>query len=269
MATIRRTDEVKRFLEHLDCQTYRDFELIVVDQNSDGRLVPILESYKEMFPILHLRAEKGLSRARNVGLKHISGDIVAFPDDDCWYGPGLLKQVVQFFDAHPDIDGLTGRVVNEEGRPLGGRWDANFGFINSFNIWRRQRSASTFLRKRVIRKVGDFDEHLGAGSGTFWGSGEETDYLLKALKLGFKIVYDPNLVVYHPQDNATYHKALSYGRGMGYVLRKHRFPFWHLAYWECRSLGGLVLSLLKGNKNKASVYLGNLKGRIQGWWQGK
>ena len=47
LSTINRTDEVRRFLTTLDSQTYRQFELIVVDQNKDGRLLPILKPYAE------------------------------------------------------------------------------------------------------------------------------------------------------------------------------------------------------------------------------
>ena len=85
LATLNRTGEVDYLLKTLDRQTYRNFELIVVDQNADDRLVPLLAPYQANFPILHLQSAKGLSRARNVALEHVSGDIVAFPDDDCAY----------------------------------------------------------------------------------------------------------------------------------------------------------------------------------------
>src|SRR5579864_3540599 len=87
LATVGRLDEVARFLQHLGRQTYRDFELIIVDQNSDDVLERLIRQYQGCFPVLHLRSEPGLSRARNVGLQHFSGDVVAFPDDDCWYAP--------------------------------------------------------------------------------------------------------------------------------------------------------------------------------------
>jgi glycosyltransferase involved in cell wall biosynthesis len=85
LATVGRTQEVARFLDSLARQTYRDFELIVVDQNPDDRLVELLRPFELRFPIIHLRCERGVSRARNLGPKYVSGDIVGFPDDDCWY----------------------------------------------------------------------------------------------------------------------------------------------------------------------------------------
>ncbi|RLB05041.1 MAG: glycosyltransferase family 2 protein [Deltaproteobacteria bacterium] len=270
MATVGRTKEVKRFLEHLDRQTYRDFELIVVDQNPDDRLVPILEAYKKRFPILHLRSERGLSRARNVGLKHISGDVVAFPDDDCWYPPDLLERVARFFREHPDIDVLTGRSVDENGEPSNGRWDNRAGLINQFNIWRRAVSYSIFLKKEVVEKVGGFDESLGVGAGTPWGAGEETDYLLRALERDCYLYYDPEVAVYHPQpvkhhDRKSIAKARTYAAGIGRVLRKHEYPFWFILYSFLRTSVGILLAFAMGHFELARFRWASLKGRVRGW----
>lgn len=271
LATVNRTEEVKRFLEHLDRSQYSNYELIVVDQNPDSRLIPILDTWKGKFPIVHLKSEKGLSRARNVGLRCVKGDIVSFPDDDCWYPPDTLKQVIEFFKQYPNIDGLSGRVVDEKGKGHGGRWKSRSGFIDRFNIWQSQRESAVFLKRRVIDVIGDFDETLGVGAGTPWGSGEGTDYLLRVLEAGFKLFYEPRIVIYHPQEKPVNElsKVLSYSRGMGYVLRKHDYPFWYLVYWELRALAGLLLSLAKGDTISALIYLRAFKGRIQGWRSGK
>jgi len=103
---------VRRFLSSLDSQTHRQFELIVVDQNKDGRLSPILEQYEKKFSIVRCTSKPGLSHARNVGLKCIAGDVVAFPDDECWYPPELLERVAAFLDAHPNVDGVMGRALS-------------------------------------------------------------------------------------------------------------------------------------------------------------
>ena len=45
LGTVSRTTELERFLESLEIQSHRDFELIVVDQNDDDRLIPILDRF--------------------------------------------------------------------------------------------------------------------------------------------------------------------------------------------------------------------------------
>jgi len=275
LATVGRVQDVYRFLESLDAQTYRDFELVVVDQNEDDRLVPILQRFQSHFPICHLRYYgRGLSRARNEGLKSISGDIVAFPDDDCLYPPNLLEKVARWFAEHPERHGLTGRSVTDKATPSSGRWDRAAGDVDRYNVWRRGISFTIFLRKKVVETVGSFDEKLGVGAGTPWGSAEETDYLIRALEAGFRIFYDPTLTITHPDKTpeVSLERVRSYGRGMGYVLRKHSYPMWYVLYYLMRPLGGVVLAAITGRFRKMSYHWNTLLGRLEGYYakgQGK
>ena len=50
------------------------------------------------------------------------------------------------------------------------------------NLWNRAISFTIFLRRDVVEAVGPFDEELGLGSGRPWASGEETDYLIRAVR---------------------------------------------------------------------------------------
>ena len=65
LGTVGRVNDLEIILSSLQAQTYQNFELIVVDQNPDDRLVPILARYKDKFPIFHLRSEMGLSKAKS------------------------------------------------------------------------------------------------------------------------------------------------------------------------------------------------------------
>ncbi len=107
--------DLELFLASLRVQVFQDFELIAVDQNPDERLFPLLAPHAERFPIHHLRTlAGGVSQARNAGLQHAGGDVLAFPDDDCRYPPDLLRRAAEFFAKHPEIGGLAGRLVDEE-----------------------------------------------------------------------------------------------------------------------------------------------------------
>ena len=64
-------------------------------------------------------------------------------------------------------------------------------------------SFTLFLRRDVVARVGPFDERLGLGSGTPWSSGEELDYVLRAIQSGARIVYDPDLTVTHARKRHT------------------------------------------------------------------
>jgi glycosyltransferase involved in cell wall biosynthesis len=256
-------------LASLDAQTHRDFELIVVDQNPDDRLTPLLDSCRERFPILHLRSKPGLSRARNAGLKHATGEVVGFPEDDGWYPPHLLEQVDRFLQEHPDIGGITGRVNDEFGAPFA-RFGRSPGLLSRSNVWQRATSFCIFLRGYVIERVGEFDETLGVGAGTPWGGGEDIDYPLRAIEAGLKIYYDPALVVFHPNPlkdgyQGAVGRAYSYGAGIGRVWRKHEYPVWLVGYYLLRPVGGALLGLAAGRLDKARFHWSAFRGRLRGW----
>src|ERR1035437_10094479 len=93
LCTINRTREVAEFLASLNEEIYKDFELFIVDQNKDDRLQAIRAPYQLYINIKYFKSAPGLSRARNTAIPLISGDILAFPDDDCIYPAILLKEV--------------------------------------------------------------------------------------------------------------------------------------------------------------------------------
>ena len=268
LATKGRVEEVHRFIRSLAHQDYSDLELIVVDQNEDDRLVELLAQAKAHIPIIHVRSESGLSRARNAGMSLSSGDIISFPDDDCWYPDGLLVRVVSDFHECNSIDGLTGRSEDGNGKPSGGKFSRAEGRVDMHSVWKRGISYTIFLRSTVCARVGAFDEQLGVGAQTPFGSGEETDYLIRTIKSGFNIRYLPDLVVFHPT-STSYNKnqcskAFRYGVGMGKVLSKHRYAFLFNVYTVLRPVGGALLSLVLFRKRKASYHFAIARGRICG-----
>jgi glycosyltransferase involved in cell wall biosynthesis len=268
LATLHRTDELARFVDSLNAQDAR-VELIVIDQNKDDRLVPVLARLSGSIVLKHIRSEPGLSKARNVGLRHVTGSIVAFPDDDCWYPEGVLQFVEATFRGREDIDGLTGRSTDGSGAESAGNFSMSAGGVDITNVWSRGISFTIFLRAPAVRMAGLFDETLGVGAGTRFGSGEETDFLISAVKAGARIWYDPRLVVHHPDPVATYdekarRRGYSYGVGMGRVLAKHRYPLRQRLRSIVRPLGGSVIAVLTLRFAKAAYHWNVARGRMEG-----
>jgi glycosyltransferase involved in cell wall biosynthesis len=81
VATRDRTAELGRLLQSIAEQTHPHIEAIIVDQNRDNRLQPIL-GLLPTSRLRYLRAEPGLSHARNIGVANARGEVVGFPDDD-------------------------------------------------------------------------------------------------------------------------------------------------------------------------------------------
>jgi GT2 family glycosyltransferase len=244
VATVDRVDELDRLLASLEAQTHRDFRLIVADQNEDDRVADVLARHPSL-RVERLRAARGLSRARNGALGLLQADTVAFPDDDCVYPPDLLERVAARLAG---LDGVTGR------EPW---WTTESATLTRDNLWNRAISFTIFLRRELVERLGAFDERLGLPS----SSGEEIDYLIRALDSGARIEYDPTLVVEHPRkEHDPAAVGARDGASIGYILRKHRYPPSVVTRMLLRPAAGALR-----HPRHASFHLATLRGRLRGY----
>jgi glycosyltransferase involved in cell wall biosynthesis len=263
LATVDRVDDLRPLLESLDRQTHRSFRLLVVDQNEDDRLDEVLAD--RGLDVVGIKAARGLSSARNAALLQLRADVVAFPDDDCVYPDDVLERVGGRFAAEPSLDGLAGRSADATGHSSPS-WEPDAAQLTRENLWNRAISYAIFLRRAVIEGVGPFDEQLGLGAGTPWSSGEEIDFVIRALDHGARIEYDPDLVVVHaPETRDGRMVGARDGASMGYLLRKHRYPPRTVATMLARPAGGVVVSVLKKDRARAWFHAATLRGRLLGY----
>lgn len=270
VATVNRVVEVDRLLTSLDGQTYKEFEVIIVDQNQDERLAPLFARHPGLV-IKHLRSHPGLSRARNAGLRAATGDIIAIPDDDCWYPEQLLAQVTGWFTSHPEFGIFNVVKRSAENQPVGPRWPVTARKCTRADVWRCAISSAIFMRRSVCDAVGCFNEDLGVGAASKYQSGEETDYVLRALEHGFQMWYEPSLTVHHPPLDSVdrlRRNAYPFALGAGYVLRVHDYPLHVVAGQVVRSLGGATVSLFRGDLARAHAYLLRGAGQLVGYLSG-
>jgi glycosyltransferase involved in cell wall biosynthesis len=227
VTTLGRTTELARLLDSLENQTYKQFETIIVDQNSDDRLVSIIDRYSNLI-IRHVRSARGASHGRNCGLELARGEIVATPDDDCWYPENLLESVWTWFAEHREFDGLFTSIRDENGllQKQRRRGTAPCECDRS-TVWHYGIEFNSFFRKRVIESVGRYDERLGPGAATGFQSGEGGDYFLRVVEHGYRICFEPSFSVYHAfmrEPARELRQAYPYALGTGFVIRKHAYP---------------------------------------------
>ena len=245
MATAGRSEEIDRLIDSLERQTSKAFELIIVDQNPDTRLAPVIQRLSASSTISHkhiVTDRKGLSIARNIAFPHASHEIVGYPDDDCWYEDGVVDKVIEFFEINPDADGVIGRWCEMD-------VDFKEGFLLNPRRWRRLQmglsafSSCLFFRRGLVEKVGGFDERLGVP--LWFNSGEETDLVIRSLDAGARLWHIPDIRVHHPVKSIlegrlddTLKRARGRSRGTGGLYRKH-----HLSLFVIGR--GLLSPLLK------------------------
>lgn len=269
LATYGRKEELKRFFESLKEQTYQNFEVIICDQNPEGFLQDILLEYEHSFRIIHLRSERGLSKARNLGLRYLTGEIVGFPDDDCLYPPSLLMDVLNRFLMDKDLAVLCGLPVNFNNKVTSGKYLSYKTQVNKYKALFAFCSYTMFMKRDVIKKVGHFDETLGLGS-SYYQSAEDLDYGIRAINNSFKVVFDPEIKVFHPEKEEVIGKeqikrSYKYALGTGYVLRKHRYSLLFSVYYISRPLAGFLIGIISMRLKKALWHLAKFIGRLRGY----
>jgi hypothetical protein len=199
------------------------------------------------------------------------GDVIGFPDDDCWYPRGLLASVFSWFESHPEFGGLIVCLRDAEGRPVGPKWPTKACVCTQKSLWKSALTPNGFLRRQVTDAIGLFDVNIGVGAKSRYQAGEDLDYFLRPLEHGYQMWFEPALTVHHP----VYHSVerlrrttYSYALGGAYVVRMHRYPITFFAWLVCLSLGGAALSLCKADLENTRMYLVRVAGQLRGYLWG-
>jgi len=163
--TYNRAEMLPRAIDSVLSQTFRNFELIVVDDGSTDRTADALAAYQDRV-ILLTRPHRGVSAARNQGLTAARGEFIAFLDSDDYWLPEKLTVQVDFFRQHPrsficqteEVWYRRGQRVNpgkKHAKPSGDI------FLSSLELCLVSPSA-VMIRKELFDRVGVFDESLPA-----------------------------------------------------------------------------------------------------------
>ncbi len=263
-ATYNRTREVEKLFESLSHQSYSNFELILVDQNQNNVLDAVVDNFKYSFKIIHLKTSRlGLSYNRNVGLEHVTGNVVGFPDDDCYYSPNVLESAVKKFE-----DDKVKFVLLKATDNLSKETFIQYTnrILSTNDILKLSISFNVFVR---FAKEAKFDEKLGVGA--YYGSGEETDYLWSIVKKKDIGRFAEESCVYHPSNTASTDvgRAYKYGLGFGAIFKKQFLRHRDLSsillfiFYIGRSVGGILFSTHR------SFYYYTFLGRLKGFMQYK
>ncbi len=211
VCTRNRPEHLERCLAAVSRQNYPSYEVLVVDNASDGdQTRNVALKYNTRYVV---EGVVGLSRARNQGLAHSRGEIVAYIDDDAVPEPDWLSCLLEGFSA-PEVMAVTGRVflpVNAnlakyrmhpftspeaptaESSTLDSRMPGWFDRVNFRGLG---IGANMAFRRAALEKLGGFDVRLGR-SAPLKGC-EETYAFFSLISRGYQVAYACRAVVHHP-----------------------------------------------------------------------
>ncbi|MCP4649287.1 MAG: glycosyltransferase family 2 protein [PVC group bacterium] len=186
---------------------YKNYEIILVDNNSKDESVAYV---REKFPkvkIIVNTENLGFAEANNIGYENSKGDLILFLNNDVEIEPDFLGILVQELIGDPNLGGVQPKILlmkeREKLDSVGG-FLTNSGFLYHYGIYKDEKQdkynkkidiysakgACMLFRKKVIEKTGLFDKD-------FFAYFEETDFCHRVWLAGYKIRYVPESRIYH------------------------------------------------------------------------
>lgn len=222
----KRGETFERGLDSVLSQKYENKEIIVVDNHSQDDVKQRIAARKAGIKLIELPENGGACMARNAGALAATGDVLVILDDDAGFlSPLELDKLLKIFDERPDVHVVAFQVCN----PVTGelclrdwchpRYWKEFA-QSEFETDHFGEGASAF-RREVFEKTGGYYEPL------FYGA-EGLDMELRVMDQGFKIIYTPQVRVWHQVSG----KARTNDRQYFYFTRNYiwmaykDYPLW-------------------------------------------
>jgi glycosyltransferase involved in cell wall biosynthesis len=297
IATRDRVDSLMRTLASLTRQSDPRFEVLVVDNSSDGELARTLIDYDGLSLRCYHEPAPGASRARNCGLANVHTELIAWIDDDEEADPDWIAWLRRGFAHRDRPDAVAGVMLPAE---LESDAQVNFERYGGFHKGRgaepvalRAGTPSVIdplyplpnfgaggnlaFRTERLRAIGGYDNRLGTG--TLTCGGEETRALSLLLETGSTILYWPPAVAwhYHRQTHEALQKQFyGYSAGltafyMSMILTSPKY-IWRILRFVPRGLKRIVTNRGSGTQDSptgdvpADLLRLSRKGLFQGAW---
>ena len=212
ICTYNRDKYLPEALESIRMQTadYRTFQLIIVDNKSTDNTASIAKQFIENSPQLNIKyaleTNKGLSFARNRGIKEADTLIIAYVDDDAILSPTYLEAMLKFFSEYPQAIGVGGKVIPkyEDGKEPAWMNEYLNGFVGKVDYGTETRKYDADMKypagcnmtykKDILLKAGGFNNDLTFRS-------DDKYIFFKIKELSDEIYYVPDAYVHHYIDS--------------------------------------------------------------------
>lgn len=204
-------------IEKLSLQTYQNIEIIIVnDGSTDKHTLDVLEVLSTHQNIRVLHKENGrMSSARNYGVKHANGTIIAALDADDYFAPSFFEKALQVLEKEPSTGVVTSYIKyfgerKGNAKPRGG---------NAFNfLFSSQCPACAIVRKEVWDSVGGYDENMKNGY-------EDWEFYIRVTQQKWQVhVIAAYLLFYRQTKKSTHNNYTIPNRQalIDYILDKHK-----------------------------------------------
>ena len=158
--TFNRREVIVQALQSVFAQSYRDFEVVVVDDGSVDDTETGIVSFRDRVRYV-FQDHAGPGRARNHGISLAHGDLIAFLDSDDQWEPTHLAMGVEVFERYPECALVCSQARVENRTERGGVDDGKILYGDLYAALFQHnfvRTPATLVRKRCLEDLGGFNE---------------------------------------------------------------------------------------------------------------
>ena len=195
---------LKDCIESILCQTFENFELIIVTENDDLKKMVSEDFDDKRIKIVDFEGS-GVAEARNVGASVAKGDILSFTDDDAIVEEEWLEKIKNTYET-TDCVGVSGKILPMDDEKWVRKIPEEFlwlvgltqrGYGKKGETVRNAYGPNMSFRKKDFDELGGFDKKMGKIK-SFMMQGEESEFSSRLRqKKGKGVIYEPDIKVYH------------------------------------------------------------------------
>lgn len=251
MPTHNRSEMLKRAIKSVLSQTYKNFELIVINDGSEDNTDHVVKSQNDG-RIIYIEHNKpmGSANARNTGIKRAQGEYIAFlDDDDEWRKDNLEIQIPVIANSSPKVGLVYGWMEYfQNGKSIKLKKPRLRGYIfkEMLSELAISLTSAIIIKKNVINEIGLFNP------GFSWG--DDGDFLRRLCKK-YQVEYVPRVVVNY---NIGHNNRITTSKNIkGAILKElyHRLDYFASDFKKHPEAYGRVLIKIGGR----NLMIGNIR----------
>lgn len=216
VCTYNGADKITHLLDSLKKQTYKNLEIVIVDDGSTDETSNIVRKYP--FRLVKHKINRGLADSRNTGVKKSKGDIIVFTDDDCVADKNWIKEIAECYQNNPKVNSVGGRIEPYSLNTFFEKYDyyARHPIYSHSVSYGSGDRIKTYLKRMFITKKNKLKNGQKISSAMGLNSSYKKDIILKAglhqpglrrgvdwdlttklKRIGLNVVYCDNAIIYH------------------------------------------------------------------------
>ena len=240
---------IKKTLSSVFNQSYKNFEIVVVDDGSEDETGEILESFvkKKKIKLVKNKKSMGPAATRNLGVKNARGEIIFFTDSDCYAPKNWIETLLKEYKTKkiggvggylkPSQDNFIAKLEILQNRFLLGI--KNEKIVDGTKTPMGYTNNASYRRK-VLEEVGGFDESFPSPAG------EDIDLKKRVFEKGYDVVYIPFPVIHLDNYNLDYLFKRIMAKGLNKSLPKDKFlKLIYMLFMTPLALFSILIKIIK------------------------